>query len=227
MGLVKGQMIERDERGYYDIDKKICEDCVDDAFLTSQIRARIDDYHCAYCGKTSSEIISAPVEVILEPIVHTIGYYFADPNSSGVHYDQGYIVEPQSTQDVLESLDFSGHDNLMDDIAESLINDAWVPAADGHWATSHPNEIYIYSWHSFANWVKHEARFFFSSRGSFNDVDEPQQLRSEQMLPLIAHLVRRLQLVHSPTSKQGFYRVQRWFQYLRHRYKWTSARAQT
>jgi RES domain-containing protein len=209
MGGVKNLMIERDERGYDDIDKKICEDCVGDEFLKNQIRTSLDDCSCDYCGKTSSNLMSAPVEVILDPIVKAIGYYFADPSASGVPYEQGYIVEPQSTHDVLESIEFDGHDDLVEDIVESLINDAWVPAADGHWASSHPNEIYIHSWNSFSIWVKHEARFFFSSSRNTNDEDEPQQVGSGQMLPLIARLVRRLQLVRMLTSKQCFFRVRK------------------
>jgi|HubBroStandDraft_1064217.scaffolds.fasta_scaffold43448_2 hypothetical protein len=54
MGGVKNLMIERDERGYDDIDKKICEDCVGDEFLKDQIRASLDDYCCDYCGKTAA-----------------------------------------------------------------------------------------------------------------------------------------------------------------------------
>jgi RES domain-containing protein len=99
------------------------------------------------------------------------------------------------------------------------MNDAWVPAAGGHWASSHPNEIYIHSWNSFSSWVKHEARFFFSSTRNPNDEDEPQQLRSGQMLPLIARLVHRLQLVRTRTGKKRLFRVRR----RNHRDRWVGS----
>jgi RES domain-containing protein len=122
-------------------------------------------------------------------------------------YDGGFLSEPKDTGDVLMSLPLLSNDDLFNDLVDAFTIDAWVDAGQGHWATPHPNEVYQYSWYRFAEWIKHETRFFFS-RAAYSALDDdPHGIEPRRMLPLIAQLVSDLRLVTTQAFEQKLYRV--------------------
>lgn len=147
--MAKSEWIEAEERGWTEIDKNVCERCVEDEFLRNQIRSALSVKKCDYCGCKSRKPIAAPVQVVLDPIVRTVAYYFTEPTSAGVPYEGGWLVNPTDTDDVLYSVGLRCHDELFEDIVYAFTNDAWVPAAGGHWASLHLNEVLEDSWYRF------------------------------------------------------------------------------
>jgi RES domain-containing protein len=207
MGLVKSAWIEAEERGWVEIEKNVCENCVEDEFLKEQIRGAAAAKQCDYCGRKSRRLIAAPADVVMALVAGTIGYFFCEPTQAGVPYEGGWLVDPKDTDDVVYSVGLDCHDELFADIVGSFTNDAWVPAAEGHWATPHPNEIYKYSWIRFEEWIKHETRFFFM-RSSYPAMErDPHEIEPGRMLSVVAHLVRDLGLVTDQAASQRLYRV--------------------
>lgn len=207
MGLVKNQQIEDEERGWTSLDKYVCAECVEDAYLKNAIESEACATECDYCGASSEEDIAAPFDTVMELVAGAVHYYFSDPNHSGVPYEGGWIIPPKDTADVLMSIDLECHDDLFEDIRDSFYTDAWVEAAGGHWASSHPHEVYSYSWHSFSRWVKHETRFFFRDAPYGNDFDEPQQIAPNKILSVVASLVSNAGLVKTRAAGETLYRV--------------------
>ena len=165
MGLAKSQMIEDQERGWHDLDTHVCANCVDDIFLKSLINENLEVCICDYCGEETVDESAAPTNTILGPIADALHYFFSDPTSAGVPYETregGFAVAPTYTEDALLSLPLDCNDKLFEDVASAFINDAWVPAANGHWASSHRSTEMLELWGRFVYKLKHEVRYFFN-----------------------------------------------------------------
>ena len=206
MGLVKSLGLEVEERGWYEPDGHVCADCVEDEFLQQVIRQNLSHRECTYCGRKTRAKSAAPVAVIMEPIGRAVSYYFSDPTLAGVPYDGGFLVESMGTEDALMSLQLKCEDRLFDAIAQAFVVSEWVPAAGGHWASSHPNEVMSYSWNSFVSAIRHEARFFFQQLPASTDAD-PQEYAPAHVLPAIGKLVKELQLCRQLPRGTALYRV--------------------
>jgi hypothetical protein len=208
MGVVKTEWMEAQERGWADIDDKhVCEECVDDEFLQQQIRLAVAVDTCDYCHRTERNAIAAPVCVVLDRVGETVNYYFSEPAMSGCPYDGGWLIEPTNTVEALLSLDLRCHDDLFADIEDAFTNDDWIPAADGHWSSLHPSEVFKYSWDRFCQWVQHETRFYFSQISYSPDDYEPQQIDGRNVLPEIGKLVASLGLISTLPKDSVFYRA--------------------
>lgn len=207
MGQAKRMQMEQEERGWSSLERHVCLHCVEDAYLREAIASAACEKQCSYCGRASVEVIAAPFDTVMELVASAVHYYFSDPNHAGLPYDEGWIIPPIDTDDVLMSIGLECHEGLFEDIRDSFNTDAWVPAADGHWASSHLHEIYSSSWHAFSHWVKHETRFFFRDALYDNRLDEPQQIRPSDILPTVARLVRDTGLVTTRPSGETLYRA--------------------
>jgi RES domain-containing protein len=207
MGLVKSLQIEEEERGWHSVEKFVCKNCVQDPYLQDAIASAACSTDCEYCGQTSNAEIAAPFDTVMELVANAVHYYFSDPNQSGLPYDEDWIIAPKGTDDVLMSIDLECHEDLFADVRDAFYTDAWVPAADGHWASSHLHQVYSYSWHSFSHWVKHETRFFFRDVPYNDGFDEPQQIPPSAILPVVAGLVRDAGLVKTRAAGETLYRV--------------------
>lgn len=207
MGLVKNAWIEAEERGWTEIEKNVCEECVADDFLKATIRATAAAKKCDYCGRKSQRPIAASADVVTDFVAQTVGYFFSEPTQAGVPYEGGWLVEPIDTDEAVYTVGLSCHDELFEEIVASFTNDAWVPAAEGHWATRHPNEVYKYSWYRFEEWIKHETRFFFSRSVYPANERDPHEIEPSRMLSVVARLVSDLKLVISQAAGQGLHRA--------------------
>lgn len=204
MGQAKAEFIEVEERGWYALDTHVCADCVEDEFLKSLIKDSSDVDTCDYCRHQSGDAIAAPTEVIMKAIAAAVYYYFNDPTNAGVPWEGGAsAIEPIETGDVLMSIGLDCHDDLFENIEKAFINEAWVPAAGGHWSSSHPHEELSSSWGSFVDAVKHKTRYFFTNLKS----EEPGEYPPAGILKKIGELVDKLALISRLPVGMRLYRV--------------------
>lgn len=206
MGLAKNQMIEDEERGWHDPEGHVCSQCVQDEFLKDEIRKNATRKQCDYCGHRTPEESAAPVSELMAVIADAVSYYFAEPTNAGVPYDKGWGIEPIDTVEMLMSLPLDCHDDLFEDIASAFTNECWVPAADGHWASSHSHEVLRDSWASFEQVVKHDVRFLFQDLPAPSFAG-PQEFRPGRMLPALGKGARELGLVKSLSTDLLLFRV--------------------
>jgi hypothetical protein len=54
MGLAKTEMMDAEERGWYEPEGHVCADCVEDEYLKDVIREHADQHQCDYCGRQAS-----------------------------------------------------------------------------------------------------------------------------------------------------------------------------
>lgn len=163
MGGIKNEMLEAEERGWWAPDTVVCADCVEDPFLKDLIQTQADHTQCDYCARQEPTPIAVDAATVIEAVYRTVGAYYAEPAASGVPYEGEYLVAPVGIVDVLHRLGFDGHPDFVEDVINAESNgDAFVPAADGHWASSHPHERLSWAWQSFSHTVKHETRFHFA-----------------------------------------------------------------
>ncbi|WP_432748421.1 HEPN-associated N-terminal domain-containing protein [Pectinatus frisingensis] len=86
MGYWKNKMIENGERGYNNIDKLVCEDCVDDNVLKDFVNTNGEIDVCDYCGEKGKCI---GVESLIEQIIDGIEYEYNEPvNCMGVDHGE-------------------------------------------------------------------------------------------------------------------------------------------
>ena len=138
LGRAKDEWIEVEERGWYDVDAFVCAQCVDDPFLKALVSQDLCDRTCSYCHRTSAVDIAAPFAIVMGAVASTVLYYFRDPTLADVPWDDGEsLIRPTDTEDALNALPLACNDDLFIAIANAFHNDAWVPAAYGHWASSH------------------------------------------------------------------------------------------
>lgn len=207
MGRAKQEMIEAEERGWYEPDGYVCPDCVEDEFLKSIISGNACHQKCDYCGEESVNDFAAPLEALMEAIRDTVFYYYNDPACAGVPCDGGsFIFDPIDTREVLETLGLECDSQLFDDVANAFINTGWIATAHGHWASSHQNEILSASWNNFVNVVKHDVRYFFSRIPNSKEFNS-QWYDPPQLLSIINHLANELNLVWTLPLGTSFYRV--------------------
>ena len=166
MGRVKDEWIDAQVRGWVAPERSVCAACVDDAHLKGLIERSSDARKCHYCGTEFTEPEAAPVDVIMPGVMGALLHRYAEPAGAGVPYESqegGYLVELTDTEDALLSLPFECNDELFQDVVAGIahINDSWVPAGGGHWATAQESDELTWAWNSFVEEVTHRRRYFF------------------------------------------------------------------
>src|SRR5581483_4057045 len=208
MGGAKREWMEAQERGWAAPERWVCSDCVSDAHLKQLINEAVESQECDYCGRTDEDDIAAPVEVIMPSIMGALTHYFAEPAGAGVPYESaegGYAIEPTDTQDALLSLPLECNDELFEEVADAISsqNDAWVEAADGHWASEQKNLELIHGWKRFAHHVKHRQRYFFSAAPP----EYGQDIEPSRLLPELGSVVSELKLISNVPSGSDLFRA--------------------
>ncbi|MBK1718856.1 HEPN-associated N-terminal domain-containing protein [Thiocystis violacea] len=204
MGRAKDELIETMERGWYELDTKVCSDCVQDVFLKSLIEHSSEPGACSYCTCNSESPIVAPINVILPVIARTISAYFKEPADAGVPRDGGgWLVDPIETREALFHLGLECNEDLFEDLAEAFINQDWVPSVEGNWSSLHPHEELSWSWNEFTRIVKHQTRYFFHDL----DQKEPWEYPPQAILRSVGALVEEHGLLFKLPEESKFYRV--------------------
>ena len=164
MGGVKRDLENAEAQGWYDPEKSVCPDCVEDDDLKSEIQANFSSTSCDYCGRSSGQSIAAPIRVVLKPVAEALFRHYEDPAQVGLPWDEGEYFRREAiigTSEALESLGFECDEKLFDDISDAFLNYEWYPCAHGHWLGTHEHEELIYGWQRFEEETKHRTRYFF------------------------------------------------------------------
>lgn len=152
------------------------------------------------------------VNVLLEAIYLTVDAYFNEPNDAGVPFDEGeYLVEPWSMGEIFEYFCLEERPELLQDLIDADTYDGGrVPAAGGHWASSHEHDLMMASWQHFAHTVKHETRYHFanmppSESGEPGDVDICNWLPAltKRLRPLVETLPVGTEVFRARIRKSG------------------------
>lgn len=192
MGRAKHDWIEAEERGWNEVGKLVCSDCVNEPDLWRLAEANPAQDQCDYCQQGNKPTL--PVAAIQEALYRVVGAYYAEPAQAGTPYDEGsYVVEPVSTDEVLGNLGFDPAPELLEEIIEADIVGAWVSAANGHWCDSHAHEVKLGSWSTFTYVVKHYTRFNFQRMTGDHhflqiEVADMLEVVAEELMPLIRNV---------------------------------------
>lgn len=207
MGIVKSMWLQDQQQGWSDPETWVCRHCIgDDAYLRNLIRKSFTpNKTCTYCSSLRRR--AAPLSAAMAAIFRGIRYNYADEASAAA--PAGIDVQYHSSEyvvgDVADSQGLDWPEQLQEDIAHALTDDAWVDAAEGHWMGSHGHEVLNYSWRSFAHAVKHRSRFHFRSPPSERNYGE--EVRVDEMLPFLASLVRRHRMLRKLPAESLAFRV--------------------
>jgi RES domain-containing protein len=194
MGQAKHEWMRADERGFTAPDTQVCDRCVEDPFLKDLVRNNAGARRCDYCHWTSRKAIAADAETVIEAIGAAVHHLYADPTHAGVPYDDGFVVTPTDSADVLMSLPLECHQDFFDDVVKAFGQSVWVRAGRGHWAAAYEHESLHDSWSAFAHAVKHHTRFHFGLAP--NDPDAgPLDAAPGAVLPEIGILADDLGLI--------------------------------
>lgn len=201
MGLVKGEWMEAQERGWSAPSTYVCADCIEDSYLKDLVRKEVSANTCDYCGCHDAIAIAAAAEVVMGAVYDAVHTYYAEPAISGVPYDGGFIVDPIDIAEVLGELGFDGHPDFLQAVIDTEVNgDGFVPAIDGHWAGRHPHEVLSSAWNLFSYTIKHETRFHFANTPR-SDVTSPYEIDIADVLPAIAAYLRpQIQMLRAETK---------------------------
>ncbi len=151
-------------------------------------------------------MIAAPVEALMPAVMGALTHYYAEPASAGVPYESaegGWLVEPTDTADALRSLSLECNDALFKDVVAAISNDAWVDAADGHWASVQKSKELLYGWQRFSEHVKHRQRYFFTAI----EPEPWQDIVPSRLMPELAAVASELGLIEQMDSDTPLFRV--------------------
>lgn len=207
MGLVKRAWIEEDERGWSAPDEYVCANCVEDSFLKKLVIQHAEAKRCNFCGRRSrTRDIAAPIEALMPAIAGAVSHFFSDPGSAMVPWDDGYVIEGDSTLDMLDALTLEGNDKFIERIAEQFHNTQWVPTANGHWMSSQTHQILNSSWSVFVHTVKHHTRFHFRD-ALHDDLDDAEIISPGTMLEALGNIVLEAGLITSLEAGTKIFRA--------------------
>ena len=188
MGIAKREWMEAEARGWVEVEKTVCGQCINDPDVWRQCCSTAAPGTCSYCEKNAYLVV--PVGCLQETLYRIIKTYYAEPANAGTpHSDGAWIVSTVDTEEVLAELGFYPTGDLRDDIVGADRAGDWVEAANGHWADIQEEEIMLHSWSNFTRTIKHQTRFNFQRVAE--DID-PQEIHVTEMLNVIGEELRPL-----------------------------------
>ena len=205
MGWAKEYAMEIEERGFSDIDKYICSECVEDDFLKQWIdKNATETKECDYCGRTHSVVLMT--DLMKEVLMPTFKkyYWYANDHLGWDGREGGYQGTTYDTEYVVNNFaeEISSNQQVLDDVVEAI-------GYDQAWCDEEPyglteRERREYSWKSFSDLVKYKNRYFF--------FDEENDEYHEKYTPLdilyiISEQAKKLDIIKTITQNFDFYRV--------------------
>ena len=203
MGQAKNVAIEIEERGFDDIDKYICSECVEDDYLKQWIDENATEtIECDYCGNIHPVVLMTDFMYIL---MDTFCKYYENAEGNlywdneeyeywGSSYDSEYVVNDFAAQ-------ISSNQQVIDDIINAIHDISWCKM-DPYGMTE--REICEYSWQSFSDLVKYKNRYFFMQEENDQYGEKYTPL---DILDIIAKQIKELKLVKNMPKNSVFYRV--------------------
>jgi hypothetical protein len=188
MGLVKEWMLTQQERGYCEADGEICADCVTDAALAAWITANAASNTCTFCGANGTTPLAASFDDLVGFLLDGVSFDWNEPTSEGISYisrEGGWQAPLTDTSEVLSYLDISQDNGVLDALAHSIDNDAWV---ERDFYRGNDSQRLTWGWDSFKDYTKHHTRFFFLHRQ--DDVYDDGDLSPGELLDRLAKMIR-------------------------------------
>ena len=204
MGFAKEQAMIIEKRGFDDIDKYVCEDCINDPYLKNWIHNNGSTDICDYCGEEKvvvsmtdlmTNVIMPTFRKYYDYAVEWLGWESAEGGYQGITYDNEEIVTDFSD-------DISSNMDVINDIIESMHDKLWCKK-DPYGLTD--REKYEYSWESFSNLVKYKNRYFFLQEE--DDKRYYEKYSPLSILNLIEENSKNLNLIKKLPQNTDLYRV--------------------
>mgnify|MGYP005817320497 FL=1 len=86
MGRAKAWQMEQEERGYYEADGAICEDCVTDPALKSWVSDNVSETQCRFCGAESEDPMAASFDEFIGVVLTGVRFDWNHPDDEGIMY---------------------------------------------------------------------------------------------------------------------------------------------
>lgn len=204
MGWAKEQAMIIEERGFDDIDKYVCEDCIKDPYLKNWIHNNGSTDICDYCGEENvvvsmtdlmTEFIMPTFKKYYDYAVEWLGWESAEGGYQGTTYDNEEIVTDFSD-------DISSNMDVINDIIESMHDKLWCKN-DPYGLTE--RERCEYSWKNFSNLVKYQNRYFFLQEK--DDTEYYEKYSPLSILNLIEENAKNLNLIKNLPKNSDLYRA--------------------
>jgi len=146
-------------------DKHICADCFDDLAIRKFVNSHLKWRTCKYCGRTSSQEISASLGEVLAFIMDGIRSEWV-PCTPEVEWEaenlgwhggrEGWLGSDSMIQSVLPELR-TAKGELLKDIVASIARE-WRPRRQ---YDPEPEDFFSYRWDEFAHAVKYQTRYVY------------------------------------------------------------------
>ncbi|MCG7424808.1 MULTISPECIES: HEPN-associated N-terminal domain-containing protein [Kocuria] len=165
MGQVKRWLEEIEARGWSQVDKTVCTQCLTDYALVEAVRAFAGTTTCDYCGSPPARSgASAPVSLLVDLIVGSLRCEYEDPVEQVLwsSADGGYQMPCVDTYEVLEAHEVTENGDLLDDLTAAIGQTEWVQRDPYKVA---PTDALRYGWSEFRDHVKHRRRYSFLLQG--------------------------------------------------------------
>jgi len=191
-------------------DKHVCTECISDDDLREVIETNLDSHKCDYCGKSSDDLIAAPLDVVTERIWECVSEVYVNPveelpyETAEGGWQGADVYDPW--QLLNEEIGLGVEDeNLLEDIVGSSPEPEWTKR---DWVLLEPNKRQAYGWEAFKRAVKHKRRFtFWTMEEATEDPHHPDYLPVSRMLDEIRDAVNTAELVKNLPAGSRFWRV--------------------
>ncbi len=202
MSFMKDLMEEYERRGFGDINKNICADCIEDEYLKSWIEEHAQEEDvCDYCGEIHKVV---DMTDLMYEIKKAIDKYYDDANQCMGWIDGEYVGNTYFTEEMFDTFaEYIGNDDVIKDITEALNDITWCK--ENPYGLS-DREVYEYSWKSFSHLVKHKTRYFFFKNNK-NGINTNETLSPLEILDTIAYQAKQLGLIKNLPINSDIYRA--------------------
>ncbi len=206
MGIAKNLLIEREERGYADLDGNVCALCFTDHAIRAYVSSNAAEKTCEYCGRRSRRPIAVPFTSLMEVIVSGISFDWASPDHEGILYDSaegGYQAHLTETSELVwGELQISENPKVLDAIIASIDNSYWV---ERDFYIGSDEDRMRWGWEAFCNEVTHRKRYLFLHQEG-DDAFGPEITPAEFLFKIPA-LLRDLDLIRRVDVGTEIFRV--------------------
>lgn len=189
-------MMEAQEMGF-DInnDINVCTECFGNEAIKEFISNHDAGYECSYCNRQENP--SCSLEIVLKHIMSCIRMEWGKPVDEGLPYEireNGWQGEVYDSYDLIDILNVEiNSEELREYIISSLMDDAWCKKNPYSLSA---NEILLYGWKSFSNFVMFEARYvFLNATPSTYDEYQHDEMHPVKILEALADITKELNLI--------------------------------
>ncbi|QCB54627.1 RES domain-containing protein [Sphingopyxis sp. PAMC25046] len=186
MGRAKAWQMEQEERGYYEADGAICEDCVTDPALKSWVSDNVSETQCRFCGAESDDPMAASFDEFIGVVLTGVRFDWNHPDDEGIMYvsaEGGYQASISDTWDVLGDYDISDDSDVVEAIIDVVGSDGWV---EREFYIGDKSQRLEWGWDAFKETVKHQTRYVFLTP---DDSDHSPEVPPSRMLAAIGETV--------------------------------------